>query len=309
MRRTAGLDDALVRVDKDPRRSPELRVAALAAAAPRLDRLDQDVFAFLLSQLDSTRPPLLRRTAADALGNARLNDAQLATLAEAAASTGALELPLLVSAFERSTNPVVGNKLLAALSKTAGLPSLSPEALRRTLQAYPAEVQRRAAPLFERLHVDAQKQQARLAEFESVSHGGNARQGRNIFFGSKAACATCHTAGTDGGTIGPDLSKIGSIRTGRDLLEAILFPSASFVRGYEPYVLATSDGRTYNGTLGRDTADAVILVTADRTEIRVPRSAIEEIQPSQVSIMPQGLETQLSRQELSDLIAFLSGLK
>ena len=138
MRRTAGLDDALVRVNKNPRRSPEVRVAALAAAAPRLDRLDQGEFDFLLSQLDSTRPPLLRRTAADALGNARLNDAQLTTLAEAAASAGALELPLLVSAFERSANPVVGNKLLVALSKTAGLSSLSPDTLRRTLQAYSA---------------------------------------------------------------------------------------------------------------------------------------------------------------------------
>ena len=167
-------------------------------------------------------------------------------------------------------NPVVGNKLLAALSKTAGLPSLSPDTLRRTLQPYPAEVQGVAEPLFQRLHQDAQKQQARLAEFESVLHGGDARQGRNSFFGSKAACSTCHTAGTEGGTIGPDLSKIGGIRTGRDLLEAILFPSSSFVRSYEPYVLATTDGRTYNGTLGRDTADAVILVTTDRTEIRVP---------------------------------------
>jgi putative membrane-bound dehydrogenase-like protein len=309
MRRTAGLDDALVRLGKDARRSPEVRVAALAAAAPWCDHLDQDLFDFLFRKLDSARPPLVRRATADALGNARLNDAQLVTLTEAVASAGALELPLLVSAFERSGNSIVGNKLFGALRKTGGLPSLSPAALQRTLQAYPAEVQRAAEPLFLRLHVDARMQQARLAEFEPVLHGGNARRGRNIFFVSTAACATCHTAGTDGGNIGPDLSKIGGIRTGRDLLEAILFPSSSFVRGYEPYVLATSDGRTYNGTLARDNADAVILVTAERSEFRVPRSAIEEIQPSQVSIMPQGLEAQLSRRELSDLIAFLSGLK
>jgi putative heme-binding domain-containing protein len=309
MRRTASLDETLVRIGNDRRRAPDVRVAALAAAAPRRDRLDPAVFDFLLGQLDPARPPLLRRTAADALGNARLSDAQLTTLAEAAASAGALELPLLIAAFERSTSPVVGDALIAALSKTAGLRSVSPEALRRTLQGYPAAVQRAADPLFQQSHLDAQKQQARLAEFESVLHGGNARQGRNVFFGTKAACATCHTAGTDGGTIGPDLSKIGSIRSGRDLLEAILFPSASFVRGYEPYVVATRDGQIANGILGRETADAITLVTAARTEIRVPRSAIEEIQPSPVSIMPQGLETQLSRQELSDLIAFLSGLK
>ena len=65
----------------------------------------------------------------------------------------------------------------------------------------------------------------------------------------------------------------------------------------------------YNGILGRDTPEAVTLVTAERTEIRIPRSDMEEIHPSRVSIMPQGLDTQLSRQELSDLIAFLTSLK
>src|SRR5262249_23813675 len=106
-----------------------------------------------------------------------------------------------------------------------------------------------------------------------------------------------------------DLSKIGSIRTPQDLLESIVFPSASLVRGYEPYTVATKDGRVFNGILGRDTVEAIYLITADRTEIRIPRSAIDEIGPSRVSIMPQGLDGQLSQRELSDLVAFLSSLK
>jgi putative heme-binding domain-containing protein len=71
----------------------------------------------------------------------------------------------------------------------------------------------------------------------------------------------------------------------------------------------TTDGRLYHGLLGRDTADAVYLVAADRSEIRIPRSAIEEIRPGWDSIMPQGLEGQLSRQEMSDLLAFLQSLR
>src|SRR5262249_33438320 len=100
-----------------------------------------------------------------------------------------------------------------------------------------------------------------------------------------------------------------SMRTGRDLLESIVFPSASFVRGYEPWIISTKDGLVHNGLMGRDTADAIYLIRADRSEIRIPRSAIEEIHPGRVSIMPQGLDGQLSRQELGDLLTFLLSLK
>src|SRR5262249_6458118 len=139
--------------------------------------------------------------------------------------------------------------------------------------------------------------------------GGNPAHGRTLFFGPKASCAACHTVAGVGAKIGPDLSKIGAIRTPRDLLESIIFPSASIVRGYEPYVVTTKSGRSYNGLLSQATTAAVTLVPTERPEARLLRADIEEIQPSRVSIMPQGLDTQLSRQELSDLIAYLASLK
>src|SRR5262249_59105313 len=119
----------------------------------------------------------------------------------------------------------------------------------------------------------------------------------------------CHTVAGVGGTIGPELSRISSIRTPRDLLESIVFPSASIVRGHEAYLVMTKAGRSYSGLLKQATADAVTLVTTERTEVRLPRADIEEIQPSRVSIMPQGLDTQLSKPELTDLIAYLASLK
>jgi putative heme-binding domain-containing protein len=92
-------------------------------------------------------------------------------------------------------------------------------------------------------------------------------------------------------------------------LEAIVFPSASFARGYEPYVIETAAGKSYTGVIARETAEAIYLRTADRAEIRLPRSEVETVTRGQVSIMPQGLDGQLSRQELADLIAFLRSLK
>jgi len=114
---------------------------------------------------------------------------------------------------------------------------------------------------------------------------------------------------TGGGTVGPDLSQIGAVRTGRDLLEAIVFPSASFARGFEPYVVATHDGRVFNGLIARETADAIYLVIPSRAEIPLPRSSIEAIEQSRSSIMPQGLEANLTQQDLADLVAFLASLK
>ena len=139
--------------------------------------------------------------------------------------------------------------------------------------------------------------------------GGDTARGRDVFFGRKAACSTCHAVQDQGGRVGPDLSKIASIRTGRDLLESTVFPSASFARGYEPYLLRTKDGAVLDGLIARETADAVYLFTAERNEKRVPRSAIDVLQPGRTSIMPQGLDAALGRDELRDLLAWLLSLK
>jgi putative heme-binding domain-containing protein len=112
-----------------------------------------------------------------------------------------------------------------------------------------------------------------------------------------------------GGKFGPDLTKIGEIRAPRDLLEAIVLPSASFARGYEPFNVVTDEGQVLSGIIARETAEAIYLVGSTRVEVRVPRSGIESITESKVSIMPEGMDRQLSRQELSDLIEFLHSLR
>jgi putative membrane-bound dehydrogenase-like protein len=309
VRGVADFDDALLRLAHDAAQPTELRVAALSAAAPRLTQLASTDFAFLGERLDREQPPLTRLAAAGALGSSKLSDAQLMDLTRLVATAGAMELPYLVAAYEHSKNPRVGLELLAAVAKSPGLESLAAEYLRRTLKDYPVEVHQAAGSLLARLEVDTAKQKARLDELEPILAKGDSKRGQTIFFGTKAACSTCHTAGTNGGRVGPDLTKIGTIRSPRDLLEAVVFPSASFVRGFEPYVISTRDGRFSTGIIGRDTADAIYLVTAERNEIRIPRSSIETIERGKVSIMPQGLDGQLSRQELGDLIAFLRSLR
>ena len=53
----------------------------------------------------------------------------------------------------------------------------------------------------------------------------------------------------------------------------------------------------------------MILAINAREELRIPREAIDEIHPGTVSIMPAGLDQQLTPQELADLIVFLKAAK
>jgi putative membrane-bound dehydrogenase-like protein len=307
--RVTEFDDTLLALARDKGRPADVRIAAIAAVAPRLPELKTGLYDYLRARLDQEVPPLERLAAAQALSGARLDDAQLAGLAQVIASAGGLELPHLLAPYEHNHTAAVGKELVQALARSPGLTSLTPDALRRTLQDYPAEVREAAGPLLKRLAPDAEQQKARLAELEPLLTGGDRARGREVFYGKKATCALCHAVRGEGGHIGPDLSTIGAIRTGRDLLESIVFPSASFARGYEPYVVATRAGTVVTGTLARETREAVFLHQADRSEVRVARAEIDSIEPGRVSIMPQGLDAQISRQDLGDLLAFLQALR
>jgi putative heme-binding domain-containing protein len=304
------LDLSLWKLVLDVNRSVDVRTQAAAAITPRLDSLPAEMFTFLVGSLDAEQPPLVRLDAADALGKSALDEAQLAALCDAIATSSVLEVPRLVRAFEHSSSAAIGQKLVAALDRSPGLRSLQGELLTTILANYPEEVQQAARPLYDKLTVDTAKQQAKLAAVEGAVSGGEIQRGRDLFFGNKKAiCATCHAVQGQGGRIGPDLSKIGAIRTPRDLLEAIVLPSVSFARGYEAFTAVTAGGQVHTGVITRETPEAIYLFSTDRVETRVPRAEIESLAQSTVSIMPEGMEAQLNRQELADLIAFLQSLK
>jgi putative heme-binding domain-containing protein len=302
-------DARLTRIVLDEKRSAATRVQAFGAMAGRAAAIDEAAFQFVLGQLKDDRPPLVRLAAAKGLGQAKLDDGQRMQLTKAIATAGPLEMPALLSAFEKNRADGVGQALLAALDKNPSLVSLTPAAIEKAVQECSGDVRKQAVKLAAKLQPDAAKQKAKLDDMMPLAVGGSLEQGRDIFFGNKASCSTCHAINNKGGGVGPDLGKIGAIRSGRDLLESIVFPSASFARGFEPYVVETKAGKSHNGILTRESTDAVYLMTTDRIEIRIDRDQIETFLPGRVSIMPQGLDTQLSRRELRDLLAYLQSLR
>jgi putative heme-binding domain-containing protein len=311
---SVNFDDALLAVARDADKPAELRVDALSVAAPRLAALDAASFELLLASLDKSRPALLRAAAADAVSRAMLDAGQLERLAGGVlAAAGPAELPKLLAAFSRigkdAGDARVGQSLVAALDRAPGGKALRPDSLQDVLAGYPPEVRASAAPLLDRLSATANEQKARLEELERTTEKGDPARGRAVFFGPKAACSTCHAVGDQGDHVGPELTRIGAVRNRRDLLEAIAFPSATFAREFEPYIVRTKAGATESGVLTRETADAIVLTTGPRTQKRIARASIKDLRLSDVSVMPQGLDTQLSAAELADLVAFLTSLK
>jgi putative membrane-bound dehydrogenase-like protein len=300
---------SLVSLARDQRAPADLRASALCAAAPVVRATDEPLFDFLLTCLRGDQPPLLKVTAADALGQLPLDPAQLRRLAGVVAGVGPLELPRLLAAFQKSGEPAAGRALVAALHKSPAVRGLRADVLTQTLQKYPPNVRRSAAPLLDRLAGERAHQRVRLDELARDLNAGDPQRGRQVFVGARATCVSCHAVQGQGGQVGPDLTRIGAIRSERDLLEAIVLPSATFVRGYEPCQVTTRDGKVYAGVIRRETADAIVLATGPAAEVRIPRAAVETIEPGKVSLMPEGLDAQLSRQQLADLIAYLRSLK
>jgi putative heme-binding domain-containing protein len=298
----------LTEMANNDQQSAEVRLAAFAARGSGREYSAAE-FAWLTSQLAATLPPAQRMTAARCLGAADLTTEQQTALAKHLAAAGPLEIHSLLAAFEHPGDEATGKALATALVASPGSAALSLTQLDSLLTHYPAATRAELKPILDRLAEATREQRTRLQQLSNVLQGGNPTAGKQVFFNRQAGCYLCHRVGTDGGLVGPDLTKIGERRNQLDLLEAVVYPSSSLARGFESHSLLIDDGRTLTGLIVRETADSLVLRAADQSEHRVPRSSIEEMKPSPLSIMPAGLENTMSRQQLADLIAYLQTLK
>jgi putative membrane-bound dehydrogenase-like protein len=303
------LAGALADLARDTTLPDELRLDALAALPGGAGELDAAVFDFLRKSLEPERPVGLRGSAAGVLAKAKLTPTQLSALTDILKTIGPIELPKLLPAFDVGGDQALGLKLIDALKASPAVSTLRADLLKPRLAKFPPSVQHAGDALLLSVHKDAAEQNARLDSLLEQLKDGDIRRGQAIFNSQKTACAACHRLGYLGGNIGPDLTSIGQVRSERDLLEAIVYPSASFVRSYEPVLIITKSGEDYSGALRKDTTEEIVLATGPDTEVRIARADIKETRPGTVSVMPAGLDEQLTRQEMADLLAFLKNTR
>jgi putative membrane-bound dehydrogenase-like protein len=308
---TAELKPLLSALAADPTRPADLRLEALLATTGKIEVTNPALLELAIANLDSAQLPAIRADALAVLQRADLNASNLEKVADAIPRVSPIELLRLLAVFDQQSDPALGSRLLAGLRASKAARSLPAGNVRALFAKYPSAVQTEAADFLQSLNTDVAKQSARLDALlaELTLLKGDTRRGQAVFNSAKAACTACHKLGYLGGSVGPDLTSVGQSRTERDLLESIVYPSASFVRSYEPVTIVTKAGDEFSGVLRRDNAEEVVIVTGPGPELRLARADVAEMRPGTISVMPQGLDEQLSKPELADLVVFLKNTK
>jgi putative heme-binding domain-containing protein len=285
--------------------------------------------AALLGKLDA--PPAERAGAARLLAYAPLEvaagplaaaltpasppEVQLAAVRSLAAQPGAKVPALLLESWPR-LGPSVRREvveqllsvpgripaLLAAVEKQQVRPSEIEPARSAQLKAHPnAAIRTRAAKAFAG-QTTADRKKLIDDYRPALELAGDPARGQALF---KQHCAACHKLGDDGHEVGPNLLATIPGKSGEDLLISLLDPNREVDPRYLSYVADVADGRTLTGIVTAETAAAVVLRRSDGVEDTIRRSDLDNLKSSGLSLMPDGMEKNVSKQDVADLLAYL----
>jgi putative membrane-bound dehydrogenase-like protein len=192
----------------------------------------------------------------------------------------------------------------AAAAGKVSLADLSLEQ-RQSLWLHPRrEIARRARQLLARgpglPNPDRQKVVDELLPLAAQT--GDPAAGKLVFAKN---CAICHTHGGEGGKVGPDLTGM-AVHPKSHLLTEILDPSRNVEANYRQYVASTRAGRILSGLLASETRTSIEMLDAQGKRHTILREDLEDLQASNKSLMPEGFEKSLSKDDLVNLLEFLT---
>lgn len=185
----------------------------------------------------------------------------------------------------------------SGLVRASDLTSTQIEGLLR----HPSEsVRKRVAPVFSKAQLGPRAEE--LGKWQAaLAKPGQAARGEAIYL---ERCASCHKSGTKGFAVGPDFATLRNAGPEK-LLIHIIDPNREVAPQYVSTQVETKDGETISGIVIHESASVVMLRQAFGTEAVVPRPGILRITPQGRSMMPEGLESGLSIEAMSDLLAFI----
>ena len=136
---------------------------------------------------------------------------------------------------------------------------------------------------------------------------GDSEAGMRIFRG-KGGCLTCHSIGSEGGSLGPDLAEVGKRRTLAYLEESIVTPEADVPIQYRAIEIVKKSGETVKGVrLNEDDVSIQLRDGNDRLRSFM-KDDLSDIRHDRKSIMPS-YGSVLSRKEIEDVVAYLHSLR
>lgn len=252
----------------------------------------------------------LRNAALQALISASPNAAGAAIADRLASDQKRAELTAILERVVQS-KPAV-----AALVAAAGSRKLDAESARIALRVVRSGGRADLEPLVKVLEKNAQggpaiaiptSLEAMKAIIDEVAKQGDPARGELVFRRPELNCYKCHGIGPAGGLVGPNLQSLGASSQPDYIIDSILQPAKAVKEGYNAIVVAMNDGRILTGIpIGQSPAELIIR-DAEGKELKLPKDQIEEQKPTG-SLMPAGLVDSLTRQELLDLLRFLTEL-
>ena len=144
-----------------------------------------------------------------------------------------------------------------------------------------------------------------IAEWKKflLANKGDARKGRAVF---AKTCMQCHTLFDAGGKVGPELT--GANRQDMDyVLSNILDPSAVVGKDYQATTIRTKSERIVTGLIKSEDNNAVTLQTENDVLI-IPKGEIDARKLSEISMMPEGLLSNMTKDEAKHLVTYLQSL-
>jgi putative heme-binding domain-containing protein len=188
----------------------------------------------------------------------------------------------------------------AKLTSTNGLPDDTIASLR---QIYQLNAAAKKGPLFK-----VKVKQIQVAEYQSfaLANPGDSHRGQKIFSNVNGAyCVRCHRINGQGGLIGPELTGIGAKQSRAQIIESVLYPSKLILDGYQQVFFYMTNDEDFSGIIRAETTDTVTVIDSLGVTNVLQKSKIKNRKISQISLMPEGLQTGLSLEEFSDLIAYV----
>ncbi|MEC8507671.1 MAG: c-type cytochrome, partial [Planctomycetota bacterium] len=173
-------------------------------------------------------------------------------------------------------------------------------ATNRLRQVQDADLQKRLSELLGSM-TESQRGEVVARYLKEMPDQGDPVQGRVIF---QKQCATCHRVANLGEQLGPDLAAL-TDKTSPSLVTAILDPNRAIEDKYLQYVALTEDGLQIAGVIVEESSASVTLAATDGKRHQIRRANLLELESTQQSLMPEGLERELKPQDLADVLTFL----
>lgn len=194
------------------------------------------------------------------------------------------------------------NSVLTAMEQKTILASDIDASSRQILLSHKDSKLREKAKTLLASSIDSNREKV-IEKYSSISSlKGNPKAGHQIFV---KRCSVCHQLNKEGKPIGPDLSAL-TDKSERALLTAILDPNRAIESKYLSYLAVTVDGLTFNGLLAAESGESITLIQNDGKQKTLLRDDLDELLSTGKSLMPEGLEKDVTHQDLANLIAYLN---